>query len=83
MSAEPITLAEQAARYRALAQRSLERLPALAAAANERNTPDNREALAREHKHLARMTAEAVAHEALIAAAAQYREERRKRNPSA
>ena len=73
MSAEPITLAEKAAYYRAQAQASLERLPALSAAANESFTPDNREALSREHKHLARMIAEAEAHEALCRAAADMR----------
>ena len=73
MSAEPITLAEKAAYYRAQAQASLERLPALSAAANESYTPDNREALSREHRFLARMIAEAEAHESLCRAAADMR----------
>ena len=83
MKREPITLAEQAAHYWALARRSLERLPALQAAANESFTVDNREALAREYRFRARMIAEAEAHETLIRAAEDYRAQKRKQSPSA
>ena len=78
MSAEPITLEEKAAHYWAQAQRSLERLPALQAAANESFTVDNREALSREYRFRARMIAEAEAHESLCRAAAEMRALRRK-----
>lgn len=83
MKREPVTLAEKAAHYWALAQRSLERLPALEAAANESFTVGNREARDREYRFRARMIAEAETHEALIRAAEDYRAQKRKQSPSA
>jgi len=76
MKRHPITLAEQARDYRRKAARSLARLPALEAAANEVYTVANREAVAAESRFYQQMIREAKTCEALIRAAAEYRAQR-------
>jgi hypothetical protein len=72
-----VTPFEHSARsFRLKAAASLQRLPALEAAANESFTIANREALAREAKHYWRMIREAEDYEALARLAAESRAQR-------
>ncbi len=64
---------QSAASYRAKAAASLQRLPALQAAANESFTIENREAVAREFAHYRKMIREAEDYEALARLAAEAR----------